>query len=795
MPAPQSRHRWFRALALLSPILLLGLVELVLRLAGYGWPTSFFLERRQDGRTLLVENPKFGWRFFPPAIARTPQPLSLAATKPAGTVRIFVFGESAAMGDPEPSYGFPRQLERMLTACDPSHKFEVVNTAMTAINSHVIREIARDCAPRQGDFWVIYAGNNEVVGPFGAGTVFGRQAPGLAVVRASLLLKSTRLGQWLGSLRSRSADPLAWQGMEMFLRNQVRRDAPALQIVHENFARNLADIVELGRRPGATVLLATVPVNLKDSPPFASQHRPNLNTNQLNEWDKNFARGRQFQDASQFADALAAYKEASQIDAEYAELPFRQAVCELALGQTNAAAADFLLARDLDTLRFRADSEINQTIRKTATVQGVTLIDAEQECNRNSSDGIPGDALFYDHVHLNFTGNYLVAALFAAEIEKKLTGSASFIHTQLLVKAEVARRLALTDFDRRRIGAEMQLRLRQPPFNSQINSRIRDEKWQETLTRLEAPPARFVGEYQAALALAPEDWVLHANFGRLLEAAGDEPAAALQWQEVARLMPKEPDAWFKLGNLASDAGSFTPAESFFREAIKRKPDLIEALNGLGLSLAAQGQADEAIQEFKAALRFAPSFSAARINLAVALANRGEIPAAMTEYHTALKLDTNNVAARVNLAKLLASQGKSDEAIALFKEALNSKPDEPVANFDLANALVAQGRHAEAIAYFQSAIRAKPDFADARFNLAMEFARIGNFADALPQFAEVVRLQPDSVNARFNYGIALAKQQRYAEAARQFQETLQRQPDHAAAKAALERALKLVKGQR
>ena len=793
-PAPQSRHRWFRVLALLSPILLLGLAELVLRLAGYGWPTSFFLERHQEGRTLLVENPKFGWRFFPPAIARTPQPLSLAAIKPAGTVRIFVFGESAAMGDPEPSYGFPRQLGRMLTARDPSHKFEVVNTAMTAINSHVIREIARDCAPRQGDFWVIYAGNNEVVGPFGAGTVFGRQAPGLAVVRASLLLKSTRLGQWLGSLRPRSADPLEWQGMEMFLRNQVRRDAPGLQIVHENFARNLAAIVELGRRSGATVLLATVPVNLKDSPPFASQHRPNLTTAQLNEWDKSFARGRQFQDASQFVDALAAYKEASQIDADYAELPFRQAVCDLALGQTNAAAADFLLARDLDTLRFRADSEINQTIRRVATGQGITLIDAEQECARHSSDGITGESLFYDHVHLIFTGNYLVAAQFAAEIEKKLNGSASSIRAPLLAEDVVGRQLALTDFDRRRIGAEMQLRLRQPPFNSQINSRTRDEKWQETLTRLEAPPARFTGEYQVALAQAPEDWVLHANFGRLLEAAGDEPAAALQWQEVARLVPHEPDTWFKLGNLAYNAGSFAQAQGYFREALNRKPDLIEALNGLGLSLAAQGQADEAIQEFKAALRVAPSFSAARINLAVALANRGEIPAAMTEYRTALKLETNNVAARVNLAKLLASQGKPNEAIVLFKEALDLKPNEPVANFDLANALVTQGRHAEAIPYFQAAIRAKPEFADARFNLAMEFARIGNFAEALPQFAEVVRLQPDSVNARFNYGIALAKQQRYAEAARQFQETLQRQPDHAAAKTALERALKLAKSQ-
>jgi Tfp pilus assembly protein PilF len=135
---------------------------------------------------------------------------------------------------------------------------------------------------------------------------------------------------------------------------------------------------------------------------------------------------------------------------------------------------------------------------------------------------------------------------------------------------------------------------------------MRDERWQELLTRLEAPPGRFIGEYQAALKLAPEDWVLHANFGRLLEAAADEPAAAQQWQEVARLLPHEPDAWFQLANLAYNASSFVQAQGFFREALKRKPDLLEALNGLGLSLLAQGQADEAMRQFKSALRLAPS---------------------------------------------------------------------------------------------------------------------------------------------------------------------------------------------
>ncbi|SPE55718.1 conserved hypothetical protein [Verrucomicrobia bacterium] len=779
-------------LALLSPVLLLGVAELGLRLAGYGYATSFFLERHEGNRTLLTENPKFGWRFFPPAIARSPQPLYLSATRPPHTIRIFVFGESAAMGDPEPSYGLARQLERILQARHPDHQFECVNTAMTAINSHVIREIARDCAAREGDFWVVYAGNNEVVGPFGAGTVFGHKAAKLAMVRADGVLKSTRLGQWLSALRTGSTGPLEWQGMEMFLQNRVRRDSPELQVVYENFARNLAAIIRMGREAGASVVVATVPVNLKDCPPFASQHAPGLSTAQLAQWEKSFGQGQQAQDERRFADALAAYQEASQIDGAFAELIFRQALCELAV-QSNAAAGHFALARDLDTLRFRADSTLNDTIRKAATLRGITVVDAEGECASHSTGGIAGEELFYDHVHLDFGGNYLVASLFAAEIEKKLTGPTSAPRTAWLSEAEVARQLAFTDFDRRRIAEEMKLRLRQPPFATQLNFLTRDQKLSETLGRLEGPPGLFIPDYQAALELMPQDWVLHANYGRLLETTGDEPGATVQWQAVAHLLPYEPDAWFQLGNLAHNAHAYARAQDLFREALKCKSDCLEAMNGIGVSLVAQDEPERAIRQFKAALQLDPSFSAARVNLAVALANRREIPAAMTQYQTALQLDTNNVAARINLAKLLSGQGKPDQAMALLQEALRLKPDEPVANFDLANALVAQGRHAEAIPRYQAAVRAKPDFAEARFNLAVESARAGNFAETIAQLTEVVRLRPDDVVARYNYGVALAKQQHYAEAAQQFQAVLERQPDHSAAKSALEQALKLAKG--
>src|SRR5438270_12721508 len=115
----------------------------------------------------------------------------MPADKPPGTRRIFIFGESAALGTPASEYGFGRMLAAMLKARFPDQKFEVVNTSMVAINSHVIARIAKECAKKDGDLWIIYMGNNEVIGPYGAHGVIGGKTPRLWWVDMSLAARPT----------------------------------------------------------------------------------------------------------------------------------------------------------------------------------------------------------------------------------------------------------------------------------------------------------------------------------------------------------------------------------------------------------------------------------------------------------------------------------------------------------------------------------------------------------------------------------------------------------------------------
>ena len=178
----------------------LAILEGGLALAGYGRNTDFWIPvaHSADVRT----NASFGRSFFPPGLARAPEPTRLATPKKPGVYRIFVIGGSAAMGFPEPAFSFARILETLLETRLPNTEFEVVNSAMTAINSHVALPIVRHSSAYEPDAFLIYLGNNEVVGPYGPGTVFDAGARNVHLLRAAIRLRATRTGQALAALLS-----------------------------------------------------------------------------------------------------------------------------------------------------------------------------------------------------------------------------------------------------------------------------------------------------------------------------------------------------------------------------------------------------------------------------------------------------------------------------------------------------------------------------------------------------------------------------------------------------------------
>ena len=676
-----------RALAaLLGCAVVLGGLELALRVGGVGWPTAFLLPGQAGGKTVWTENPRYTWRFMSPEMGRSPQPMAVPVEREAGSIRVVVLGESAAMGDPEPAVGYPRALEALLQARFPNRRVEVINAAITAINSHVLRDLARDLAPLRADAWVVYMGNNEVTGPFGPGTVFGSAQPPGRLVRLGLALRRTRLGQALGlvadSMARRGDAPKSWGGLEMFLERQILVGDPRLAVVRTSFEENLKDIIAAGREAGARVIVSTVAVNLRDNAPFASANDPALASDARATWTSAYDEGRKAERQGDGRAARAAYDRALRIDGDHAELMFRRSRLALAVGDTNALPG-FGRARDLDALRFRADSELNAIIRRVAAgreAEGVWLIDAERTFSGNAATGIAGDELFWEHVHFRLTGSYLLALLTGTALMEVLPSALrEGAQPDWVQLDEVARRLVVTSWGDHRIVEGVRARCRRPPFAGQANAAERDARLQRELASLAkgVMPNAFnphAESFRKRLAQAPGDWVLHDQFGRLHESFGDVAGATNAWRKVLGLVPHHFGVRLQLGRLlATREETAAQAEAWLREADRLRPRTAEVQVALGQALGRLKRLPEAEAAFDAATRLRPDLLDARVQWGVALAEGGRDAQATEQFGKALALSTNSALSHLHLARIARRAGDTNAARMRYAEVLRLSP--------------------------------------------------------------------------------------------------------------------------
>ncbi len=771
-PVITRRRKWlFRLSAMIIPLVLFfAVLEFGLRLGGYGYPTTFFVG--PDANGIYTSNYRFGWRFFPRALAREPHTCFISA-KPAGAVRIFVLGSSAAMGASHPSFSFGRILEVMLRERYPGTRFEVVNAAMTAINSHVALEIARDCAAHQPDLFIVYMGNNEVVGPYGPGTVFQQWSPRLRFIRASIWVKSTRIGQLIGDvvsyLGSQKGTPAQWQGMEMFLKNQVAADDPRLEAVYKNYRQNLIDICDVARRAGAGVILSTVATNLRDCPPLASLHRPDLDAKSLAQWESIYKSGVELETNSRWPEAIAQFEEAARIDDRFADLQFRLGRCLAAAGRFPEAYDRFISARDLDVLRFRADSHINAVICEVAAEQeaaGVRLVDAEQALAKSdlAPNGILGGDLFYEHVHLTFDGNYLLARAVLDQVCEALPKAVRSGKTgPVPSRQRCAEALVLTSWDEYQMANAMVPLISQPPFTNQMDHAINQAaamERTESLRKLAFTPQALQAAwraYEAALRESPDNLDLHLHIANLASQSGRLDVAIEHLQIVVEKQPWWSLMHKNLGDTLKQCERREEAIKHYQQALRLNPDFVEAHNNLGDALVQVGRIQEAIEQFKQALELKPDYMEAHNNIGIALARLGQNDEAIAHLQKALELEPNNVGAHYTLGILLARRGQTDEAIAHLQKALEIKPDYAEAHNKLGEVLVGVGRAQEAISHFERALQLMPDNAKIKKNLNNSLERVNDSVFTISRYEEAIKRNPNSAEAHNNLAWLLATQ--------------------------------------
>lgn len=429
---------------LITVVVLVGLNFVVESLEDEGVVTT----HRAEDRMLYQEEPLFerlGDRYQTTAYASDHLVNSSFSVVKGPRWRMFLLGASFAQGTPydccdsegrESFGGIATWLRAQYKHLFPSQQAEVINVAAGGTSSHRVVSIAQSVSRFEPDALVVASCNNE--GVLSPGTV-AEQLHKLGGYRA------------LAKILAPTPDPAD--------RHYFTPQHADADVVRKQFRSNLEEVVELTRKQGIPLLLATLPVNLRyrgfEPGPVIDDQRYASVTGPCASAVEAFHSGRLEQGLQYLKKCdglpdiqswigLAALR-MGRFDEGRAELEklwgpcladgvtryfsgdYEQAIsglvqCEDAsealrwiglsrfeLGQSEAAKADLEQATELNP-RNRCRPSFNAIIRELAEGSDhVHLVDLESAAEQASPQGIPGQELFVDYCHMNWRGYGLMA--------------------------------------------------------------------------------------------------------------------------------------------------------------------------------------------------------------------------------------------------------------------------------------------------------------------------------------------------------------------------------------------------
>jgi tetratricopeptide (TPR) repeat protein len=329
--------------------------------------------------------------------------------KPTNTIRVMLVGESAIQGYPQPRHLCSSAfLQLMLQDAWPEHRVEVINLGTTAIASYPVLGILTEALPYQPDLVVIYTGHNEFFGAYGVASV-GRAGSRPWMLGANRWLHSLALVQGLQSAtRHEAAAPerTLMEDMmgETFIGAQDWRRRAAANILYHD----VDSMIRRCRARGVPVLVCTPPTNERGLAPIGVDKVDDLPAAAQQEITALLSSAESQKSTSSSA-AIPALQRILQLDPNHARAHYLLGQSLTSQGRQSEALEQYVAARDLDTMPWRAPSESLEAILRAAEEQKAPICDLVAVFRTNSPGQAIGWELMDDHVHPTLRGQALVA--------------------------------------------------------------------------------------------------------------------------------------------------------------------------------------------------------------------------------------------------------------------------------------------------------------------------------------------------------------------------------------------------
>ena len=408
---PRAKETAFRVAALLVPFVLLAIIEVVCHAFGFGGYPPVFMRVGEDAGVQWLTTHRPGTdAFFPVRGSLTGgmRVVQFTTPKPPNTVRVVLLGGSAIQGFPQPlpltNGAF---LEVLLPdTLVPARNVEVLNFGATAVASFPVMHFLDDVLQYDPDLVIVMAGNNEFYGAYGVASLHQafRSPTGM---RIAYWVRSLGVTQWFASLRSQhsvASGPL----MEQAAKNaRIRSTDSARRAAAKSLQSHLTTIVRRCRARDVPVVVCTLPTNERALAPIGSDAETSLSMDQRAAFDASLvnAKGALRSDPEQSEQHA---RQALRLNAASAHAHFALANALTQLERHEEAHREYIAARDLDTMPWRASSSARDAVLAAAAT-GAILCDMEAAFRQASPGGSIGWELMDDHVHMSLAGQVLFA--------------------------------------------------------------------------------------------------------------------------------------------------------------------------------------------------------------------------------------------------------------------------------------------------------------------------------------------------------------------------------------------------
>ena len=281
--------------------------------------------------------------------------------------------------------------------------------------------------------------------------------------------------------------------------------------------------------------------------------------------------------------------------------------------------------------------------------------------------------------------------------------------------------------------------------------------------------------FAAALALAPDDFVLRERYATLLLTQGQTEAAVAQFAQAAAARKAEGKAaetpasvLYRNGIALTRLARWAEAEPLFAQAVVQEPKNPLPVRWLGYVQLQQGKNQAAYASLAKAAALQPNDADTRLNLARAADALHRYDEAADQLEAAAKLRPNDAAIYYNLGANYGNRNLPAQSAAAFQKALTLEPDgtsfdHAAAYAGLGIALHRAGKFAASADAYAQAVQRSPndparwiDLGYARFDAAQSAETPAAWQAAAEALKAALDHAPNDPKLRDTYALALAK---------------------------------------